>query len=136
MRIAGFALTGIVWLFAAEVHRTNAQPLAFEVATVKPRDLNRPGVPYRIGPDTLSMSSRLKDLIQFAYDVEDYQVAGGPAWVQSEFYDVQGKAASVSTPRQMKSMLQALVAERFQLKLNRQTKIMAGYALTVDKGGP
>jgi len=70
-----------------------------------------------------------------AYDIEDYQVAGGPAWVQSDFYDVQAKAAGISTPRQIKSMLQALLADRFQLRLNRETRTMTGYVMSVDKGG-
>jgi uncharacterized protein (TIGR03435 family) len=107
----------------------------FDVGSVKPADPNRPGVPFRIGPDSFSMRGRLKDLIQQAYEVEDYQVAGGPAWVQTDRYDVQAKAAAAASPHEIRLMLQALLAERFQLKIHRETRTMTGYALIVDKGG-
>ena len=71
-----------------------------------------------------------------AYELEDYQVEGGPAWVQTDWYDVQAKAASASTAKQIRLMTQPLLADRFKLKLHRETKIMSGYVLTVDKNGP
>jgi uncharacterized protein (TIGR03435 family) len=108
---------------------------AFDVASIRPSDPNRPGVPYRIGPDSFSMHGRLKDLIQQAHEVEDYQIAGGPAWAQTERYDVQAKAAAAVSPHEIRVMLQALLAERFQLKIHRETRTMTGYALTVDRNG-
>jgi uncharacterized protein (TIGR03435 family) len=107
----------------------------FDVASIKPSDPNRPGVPYRVGPDSFSMQGRLKDLIQQAYEVEDYQVADGPAWMQSERYDVQAKAATAASRHEIRLMLQALLEERFHLKMHRETKTMAGYVLRVDKNG-
>ena len=129
--IAIFALAAIVW---SQIPPT--APLAFEVAPIKPSDRSRPSPPYRTGPGSLSISGALKHLIMQAYEVENYPVTGGAEWVQSEFYDIQAKAGGTSTPRQIKSMLQALLAERFHLKLNRETKTMSGFALIVDKNGP
>jgi len=51
-------------------------------------------------------------------------------------YDIQAKAANSSTPRQIKSMLQTLLADRFQLRMKREPRTMTGYALVVDKSGP
>ncbi len=107
----------------------------FEVASIRPSDPNRPGVPFRIGPDSFSMQGRLKDLILQAYEIEDYQVAGGPAWVQNERYDIQAKAATAVSPHEIRVMLQALLADRFRLKIHREIKTMNGYALTVEKTG-
>jgi uncharacterized protein (TIGR03435 family) len=107
----------------------------FDVASIRPSDPNRPGVPYRIGPNSFSAYGPLKALIQQAYEVEDYQVAGGPAWVQTERYDVQAKAATAASPHEIRLMVQALLAERFQLKMHRETRTMTGYVLTVDKNG-
>jgi uncharacterized protein (TIGR03435 family) len=107
----------------------------FDVASIRPSDPNRPGVPYRIGPNSFSTYGPLKDLIQQAYDVEDYQVAGGAAWVQTERYDVQAKAATAATPYEIRRMVQALLAARFQLKIHRETRAMTGFAMTVDKNG-
>jgi uncharacterized protein (TIGR03435 family) len=107
----------------------------FDVASIKPTGPNRPGVPFRVGPDSFSMHGRLKDLIQQGYEVEDYQVAGAPEWVQTERYDVLAKAASAASPHEIRAMLKALLAERFRLKMHRETKTMTGYALTVDRNG-
>jgi uncharacterized protein (TIGR03435 family) len=133
----------ILWFGAAEAHRSGAQPqtpsaapLAFEVASIKLSDTSRMGLPLRIGPDSLTTCGSLKDLVRLAYDVRDYQVAGGPAWAQSESYDVQARAGNVSSPRQIRSMLQALLADRFQLRLHRETRTMSGYVMSVDKSGP
>jgi uncharacterized protein (TIGR03435 family) len=70
-----------------------------------------------------------------AYDLENYQLSGGSDWSQSVFYDIQAKAGSPSTPREIKSMLRTLLAERFHLKLGQETKTMSGYALVVGKTG-
>src|SRR5882724_2487971 len=136
-------LAAVVWLSAAELRRAEAQPqstppqsLAFEVASVKPATQGCMGNPRPIGPNSFTICSALKFLIMFAYDLEDYQVADGPAWVQSEFYDVKAKAAAVSSSREIRLMLQALLAERFHLKLNREVRTMAGYVLIADRNGP
>lgn len=111
-----------------------ATPLAFEVASIKPSPPERTGFPYRVGPNTFSMQARLDHLIQEAYQVEYYQVAGGPA--QSDFYDVEAKAGTDANTQQIRAMLQTLLADRFHLKLHRENRTMAGYVLSVDKGGP
>ena len=136
-------LIALLWLGAAEVRRTQAQSqspppesLAFEVASVKPATLGCMGNPRPIGPNSLTTCGSLKHLIMFAYELEDYQVAGGSSWVQSEFYDVQAKAAGISSPRQIRLMLQALLAERFRLKLIREVRPMTGYVLVTEKSGP
>jgi len=141
VRIA--APSAILWFASAEVYRTYAQPrtppappLAFDVASVKLSDTSRMGLPLRIGPGSLTTHDSLKGFIMLAFDVRDYQVAGGPAWAQAESYDVQAKAGSVSSPRQIKSMLQTLLADRFRLRLHREIRTMAGYVLGVDKSGP
>jgi uncharacterized protein (TIGR03435 family) len=114
-----------------------ATPLAFDVASIKPSPAERiGGFPYRVGPNSFSMQARLDHLIQQAYEVEYYQVVGGPAWAQSEFYDVEAKAGTDSNAHRIRAMLQALLADRFHLKLHRETRTMAGYVLSVDKGGP
>ena len=55
--------------------------------------------------------------------------------MQTERYDVQAKAAAAASPHEIRLMLQALLAERFQLRLHRETRTMTGYALTVDRNG-
>jgi uncharacterized protein (TIGR03435 family) len=146
MALRGFAgtaaLAAFLWLglsgideSAAQTPTPSAALLVFGVASVKLADTSRPSLPFRIGPDSLTITGWLKHLIMQAYEIKDYQVVGGPPWVQAEFYEVAAKADAPSSPYQIRVMLQALLADRFGLKLHRETRTMGGYVLSVDKGG-
>ena len=76
--------------------------------------------------------------MQRAYGVMDWNVTGGPSWIRSDRFDVAANArvAGNLTERQLQPMLQALLAERFKLKLRKSSKEMPGYALVVTNGGP
>lgn len=123
----------VIGLVAAFV--LGAQAPAFDVASIKPSPPDRPQFPYRFGPN-LSMQSRLWDLILQAYDVERYQIAGGPAWIQTDWFQIQAKAPAETDKTQLRLMLQTLIADRFHLKFHRETRSMSGYVLSIDKGGP
>ncbi|HWH57444.1 MAG TPA: TIGR03435 family protein [Terriglobales bacterium] len=86
-------------------------------------------------------------LIQDAYGVDSANISGGPAWIGSDLFDVQAKSSSsVNTQLssfdddaarfEKKNMLQALLSEKFSLKVHWVTKEMPAYALVVLKGGP
>jgi uncharacterized protein (TIGR03435 family) len=83
----------------------------------------------------------LTELLADAYDVRDFQIQGAPDWAKpgtgSEYYDLAAIAADTTTPTlpQVRLMLQALLADRFQLKLHHETKELAVYNLTIAKGG-
>jgi uncharacterized protein (TIGR03435 family) len=78
----------------------------------------------------------LKTLIALAYRIQEFQITGGPSWVGSDHFDVDGRADPKFDPDQMRLMLQSLMADRFQLKFHRETKQSSVYALVVGKGGP
>src|SRR5580704_7910048 len=68
--------------------------VAFEVASVKP---NKSG-DQRVRIDTppggrfVATNVPLRNLIRFAYGVQDVQLVGGPDWIRSERFDVAAKA--------------------------------------------
>ena len=75
-------------------------------------------------------------LIQFAYGVRDFQLAGEPAWIGSAHQDIQAKAEGDVPVKQMEGpMLQALPADRFQLRVHREMRQLPVYELSVAKGG-
>lgn len=89
----------------------------------------------------------LRDLIQFAYGLPDSQILGGPTWVDSIMFDIEAKsdplvdsqlhALPAEQARQQKRlMVQALLADRFQLKAHKETRQLPVYALVVTKDGP
>jgi uncharacterized protein (TIGR03435 family) len=80
----------------------------------------------------------VQSLIEWAYHVRDFQVVGGPEWIREVHsrFDIQAMAPSASSESEMRQMLQALLTDRFRLKLHRETREMQVYALVVGKGGP
>jgi uncharacterized protein (TIGR03435 family) len=64
-------------------------------------------------------------------------ISGGPAWIYSDHYTINAKAADQASEKAMEGpMLQALLEDRFKLKVHRETRQVPVYALTVAKGGP
>lgn len=64
-------------------------------------------------------------------------VEGGPAWIRSERYTIDAKAEGTPSMEMMRGpMLQALLEDRFQLKVHRETREIPVYELTIAKGGP
>ncbi len=77
----------------------------------------------------------LVDLIVRAYGVERQQIAG-PPWLDDARFDINARIPREAGGDQVAQMLQGLLAERFLLKLHRQTKEVPVYALGVTKIGP
>jgi uncharacterized protein (TIGR03435 family) len=73
-------------------------------------------------------------LIQDAYGVQSFYISG-PFWVSSERYDIHATGPISATSADMMPMLQALLADRFNLKVHRETKEGSLYMLSVAKGG-
>lgn len=63
-------------------------------------------------------------------------ITGGPAWIHSGLYDINATAeGNPSTEMMQGPMLQALLEDRFKLKIHRETREVPVYALTVAEGG-
>ena len=119
--------------------------LSFDVASVKPAaplnpaDILQSGKIPHVGMtvegtrvDIGYMS--LADLIPIAYNVKSFQIAG-PDWMNAQRFDILARMPEGATKEQVPEMLQALLAERFQLKIHRENREHAVYALVVAKGG-
>jgi uncharacterized protein (TIGR03435 family) len=119
--------------------QTPAEP-RFEVASVK---LHREGAPF--GPLGPAPGGRFNAsgvpvmvLVIYAFDKKLDQISGAPEFMFTEGYDIAAKAASEATltPAQVRPMLQALLADRFHLKVHYESKPLPVYALIVGKNGP
>jgi uncharacterized protein (TIGR03435 family) len=101
-----------------------AQP-GFEVASIKPSPPGPNNTITRFDPGGrfTAAGAPLKALMQAAYGVKDFQISGGPGWINSERYDVIAKPAAGANPsqEQLKPMIQALLTERFQLTAVQDT---------------
>ena len=77
----------------------------------------------------------LADMIQYAFHVTNYQLSG-PDWMRSSRWNVQARLPADASPAQAPQMMQALLAERFGLKIHHDRRDQPVYALEVGKGGP
>ena len=137
-------------------HGVFGQPAApaFEVASVRPGAPNgHPGIGIDLrtypGGRLVATECTLKQLIQAAYTAEPWEVLGGPSWLDSDRFDIEAKAAQDfsndrdrvlalgrDAPRMMMTMLQTLLADRFNVIVHRETREDTIYSLVVAKNGP
>src|SRR5579864_8335472 len=80
--------TAILSLNAAQ---QDAQP-AFDVASIKRDVSGEPGGIFTCVPACHLERMTLKALVIFAYRIHDFQVTGGPGWIDSERYNIDAKA--------------------------------------------
>jgi uncharacterized protein (TIGR03435 family) len=143
--IRSVSCAGLVFLVSSTVFGQSALPLpTFEAASVKPVE------PGDAGGSTFQFipagglkvtNGTLKGIIETAYDVRE---SGGPNWVNSERYDISAKApedlrtgngAPPDGISETRRRLQTLLAQRFQLKVHRETKELPVYALAAGMSG-
>lgn len=147
---ARLTLQVIVILAAA---RASAQPavnrLEFEVASVKPADpaARTSNVLLGAGESLTIVNVPLRKIITYAYDIRDFQLAGGPGWIVDERYDVNAKApaaveAAVETDGQrrdrvarVRERLRSLLSDRFGLRVHMEERERTSLALRIAKGG-
>ncbi|HJZ99439.1 MAG TPA: TIGR03435 family protein [Candidatus Solibacter sp.] len=131
------------FVFSACVALAQTAPASFEVATIKPTpppDMSGGKVMIRFGcgndPVRVDCSGiTLKDMLTRGYKLKNYQVTG-PAWIESERYDVKAKIPDGAKPEQLPEMWKSLVTERFGISAHTEKRDLPIYALIVGKGGP
>jgi len=116
---------------------------SFEVASVKVAPPFTPGVERgcsKADPAVFRCNGTpLKMLLMLAYGLSwaqhrEYQLQG-PGWLDTEAYDVAAKMPAGESTARIPAMLQTLLAERFQIKLHKESRMMPAYELNVAKGG-
>ena len=84
----------------------------------------------------------LRTLIQYAFNVQSFEVSGGPHWIDEDNYDVVAlppassqssgaRPAAITEPPndEQRKMLQTLLINRFGLKFRRELKESPVYVL-------
>jgi uncharacterized protein (TIGR03435 family) len=112
-----------------------AQEPSFEVASIKPNKSGSGMIGIRfpgVGQFNV-INMPLREMIRFAYQVQLLQIEGGPDWVNSDRFDIIAKAEGRPTMSQVNAMLRSLLAERFALKIHKETREMPVYELVVAR---
>jgi uncharacterized protein (TIGR03435 family) len=147
---------GNVFLFAAAAVFTvvpqfaqtpGAPKPSFDVVSIKPTAPGQRGGPGGVRGDKYTMSGiTLRGLLQTAYQrpstggpVAQLQIMGGPAWMESDRYDVQATAdcsGGALSREQLQLLVRSMLEDRFQLKAHMETRELPIYNLVVAKDGP
>jgi uncharacterized protein (TIGR03435 family) len=124
---------------AAPAKQLKGDDPSFEVATIKPSrpDSQGFGITLR-GRDVITINTSLAQVIAFVYELHPRQLTGGPAWVEGDRFDIEGKPEGEGMPNvvQMRVMLKKLLADRFQLKFHTEQKELSVFVLGPGKNGP
>jgi uncharacterized protein (TIGR03435 family) len=106
--------------------------IEFEVAVIKPARAGAQGNFFEIAPGGekfTATNAPLRVLIMMAYGVADWQVFGGPSWMNSKYFDIEAKPEHPASREQIFQMLRSLLADRFQVKLHQETREVPVYIL-------
>ncbi len=137
---------------------------SFETASIKPDKLRKPlaagqllpGMPtagVRLSGGDFTATTIVSAMIMDAYGqptrwLNPNQVSGGPAWIWTDFYQINAKVSDsvftgewkkLSREQRMQQallMLRSLLINRFKLRIRHETKVLPVLELVVAKNGP
>lgn len=105
----------------------------FEVASVRLTEgADSVAIKPRRSGNRISYITTLDMVLNYTYQVQPFQVSGQ---LLDGIYDIEATMAGSPDETQIRRMLQTLLAERFGLKLHRETKEARGWELVLDKKG-
>ena len=135
-RMKSWAILLLLTLAGAGAGAQSASP-AFEVASIKENKSGSPNSGNRTAGERYSGTNvSLVSLLRTAYALQEFQIAGYPAWAETDKFDVEAKMESGANPPDFPLMLQKLLAERFKLVVHREPRQTSIYTLVVAKDGP
>jgi len=148
--VAGPIAIGIV--SAPRVVAQTQAALKFDVASIKPSDPDSRG--FRLeripGNGLRTTGTSLSALIQWAYDIGDFQLSGAPSWIRNARYDILARPEKPEGPddltdapeplkkslyEQLRERTRSLLAERFGLVARRETGERSVLVLAIARNG-
>lgn len=114
-----------------------SQP-SFEAVSIH-RNVHGGDARVDITPGRVTMNNAtLRTLIRNGYNIQNFQFAGGPGWLDTDAYDVSAVIAGHAevSEAEYRALIRTLLADRFQLKVHWETRQGDVYALVVAKNGP
>jgi uncharacterized protein (TIGR03435 family) len=139
-----FVLPLLAAALSAQVVKSDGPKPQFEVATVRPNTSGESGasIGARPGGRLNGTNQTARNLIRSAFNLQPFQMIGGPDWLDADRFDIVAKAADADLD--VKGMmaiegfmlrLQSLLEERFKLVTHWETRELPVYALVVAVDG-
>ena len=114
----------------------------FEVASIRATEIvplsagggRVPPIGVRTLPNGMNATlATLQMLILSAYQIRDYQLVGGPSWMNTQRFDISARAAGDVTREVALRMLQNLLRDRFMLRVHTETREADVHALVLAR---
>jgi len=117
----------------------------FDVVSIKPSESSAIGGGLRFNPSGRVewTGTTLRNLIRMAYQrfgFDPREVVGGPAWIDSERFDIIATAERPpgnrpdGFPQELLGMVRALVEDRFKVRVHNEQRQAPIYTLVVARG--
>ncbi len=144
IRFLLFVLPFLVTGLSAQVIKGDGPKPQFEVATVRPNKSGEQGASLgpRPGGRLIGTNQTVRNLIRNAFNVQPYQLIGGPDWIDADRFDIQAKAADTDIDEkgmmpysQFALRLQSLLEDRFRMVTHWETRELPVYVLVLATPG-
>jgi uncharacterized protein (TIGR03435 family) len=113
---------------------SSAATAKFEAASIRRNTSGETRIRFETPPGRLTaVNIPLRFAIRQAYRVPEARIIGGPSWLDTDRFDILATAGGEATSEAIRSMLRALLADRFGLALRSEERDMPIYSLTVAK---
>src|SRR3954470_14455055 len=107
-----------VLLFAAQTPKP-----AFDAASVKVNTAQQQIVRVATFPTRLSaVNANLRLLLRYAYNLPDFRMIGGPDWMDTARFDIEGAAGGTVPFDAVRAMTRTLLEDRFKLRAHMETR--------------
>jgi len=129
-------------LLRARAMPQNSERPRFEVVSIKPNDRHDGQImTRRTGNRYTAVGVTLGLLLRNAYNVQQSQLIGAPAWAESDRFDIVAtmqdtpdtSPVTPDGPTRQSLMLQTLLEERFRLTVHKDRKELPVYALVLAR---
>jgi uncharacterized protein (TIGR03435 family) len=116
----------------------DAQPLPrFLAVSVKPSPPNERATPWtRDNGYWAGRKNGVYRIIAYGYGIGLHDIVGLPAWAKSNLYDFVARMPPDTSVAQFRLMMQALLADRFQMKAHIEMRPEDASILTAGEPGP
>ena len=144
--LAGVGTVAVVApILAQSVPRPSVTEPRFEVASVKrateasgrvrvgDQIWTSAGASFKPGGTFEAVNATLGSVIRLAYRLREFQTVGAPDWVDTDRFDIQARGPQGAVESDGPLRLQSLLAERFALKVHRETRDRPIYALVLAR---
>ena len=134
-------VTALVVRLAAQVPDAQA-PISFEAASVKPNKSGDSDTSLRPQPGGRfsATNAPVALFITYAYQLQPFQLQGGPGWIRSDRFDVIARlegdspvAGGIGQITPLMLALRSLLADRFTLRVHWEMQELPIYALVLAR---